>query len=57
MSTNGFHLDLQVIVIFTVDCTFSNEYMKKKSFVLADKTKAAQKQTFSGASVSAFHCI
>ena len=29
MSTNGFHLDLQVIVIFTVDCTFSNEYMKK----------------------------
>ena len=56
MSTNGFHLDLQVIVIFTVDCTFSNEYMKKKYF-FGGQDKAAQRQTFSGASVSAFHCI
>ena len=56
MSTNGFHLDLQVIVIFTVDCTFSNDYMKKKIF-FGGQDKAAQRQTFSGASVSAFHCI
>ena len=56
MSTNGFHLDLQVIVIFTVDCRFSNEY-NKENICFGRKDKAAQKQTFSGASVSAFHCI
>ena len=56
MSTNGFHLDLQVIVILIVDCTFSNEY-NKEIICFGRQDKAAQKQTFSGASVSAFHCI
>ena len=46
MSTNGFHLDLQVIVIFTVDCTFSNEYMKKNYFFLANKTKQHKNRHF-----------
>ena len=46
MSTNGFHLDLQVIVIFTVDCTFSNEYMKKNYFFWPTRQSSTKTDIF-----------